>query len=59
MWYSIFKLLPANSQTVWIRIYSYFDDPIQATFDLHKQEFISVDTGIVVPAYLVSRWRSL
>jgi hypothetical protein len=55
-WNSVYNLLPADGETVWIRPNGFFDDPFQAVFSLSSQNFTSVDTGVIVPVWNVYRW---
>ena len=59
MWYSPFVLLPANGQTVYIRIAQNPTEPIEATYNTALQQFTTVLTGLTVQAYLISKWRAI
>lgn len=57
-WVSPLNSLPANGATVWIRLYEYFNDPCLAVYTSSTQTFVSSDSGLIVPAYMVARWKS-
>ncbi len=57
-WNSIYTLLPTNGETVWVRPSGFFDDPILAQWNGVTSIFTSVDTGIIIPAWNVYRWKS-
>lgn len=57
MWQSIFKALPQNNQLVWIRVLNIYGEITLAEYNSNNQEFIVVVTGLVIPAYFVSRWK--
>lgn len=59
MWKSLFKELPLNNQIVWIRVLNQYGELAQARWINNKQQFEVVLTGILIPAYQVSRWKSL
>jgi alkylated DNA nucleotide flippase Atl1 len=59
MWKSLFKELPVNNQIVWIRVLNQYGELAQAKWKNSSQKFIVVLTGIEIPAYQVSRWKSL
>ena len=59
IWRSIFKELPADSQIVWVRILDTYGDSVQAQFNESEQNFTTLLTGIVIPAYQVARWKYL
>lgn len=58
MWQSIFKNLPDNNQIVWIRVLNIYGQITLAEYNSNNQEFIVVETGLIIPAYFVSRWKS-
>ena len=57
MWQSPFVALPANGQTVWIRVVVQYAEPVQAAYNAITQEFVTVTTSLVVPALQVSKWK--
>lgn len=59
MWKSLFKELPVNNQIVWIRVLNQYGELAQAKWENSSQKFIVVLTGVEIPAYQVSRWKSL
>ena len=59
MWKSLFKELPVNNQIVWIRVLNQYGELAQAKWKNSSQKFIVVLTGVEIPAYQVSRWKSL
>jgi hypothetical protein len=56
-WKSIFKETPIDGQVVWVRVQWFFGYPVVCSYDLTLQQFTDIDTGIVIPAYVVGRWR--
>lgn len=56
-WNSIFKVLPANGQIVWIRVTSVYGELALAEFQSIKKEFKVIATNVIIPVYQVSRWR--
>jgi len=59
MWYSPFSQLPTNGQTVWIRISSNPNTPVQATYNSTTQIFTTTATALTVPAINVSKWKNI
>lgn len=59
MWKSIFKELPINEQVVWVRVTSVYGELAQAQYNSSNQTFTIMLTGVIIPAYQVSRWKNL
>lgn len=59
MWKSLFKELPIDNQIVWIRVLNQYGELAQAQWISSQQKFVVVLTNIEIPAYQVSRWKSL
>lgn len=59
MWKSLFKELPLHEQIVWIRVLNQYGELAQAEWNETNQTFTTTLTGVVIPAYQVSRWKSL
>lgn len=59
MWQSPFVALPANGQTVWIRVVVQYSEPVQAVYNSGTQIFTTSVTGLIVPALQVSRWKNI
>jgi hypothetical protein len=59
MWKSLFKEKPLNNQIVWIRVLNQYGELAQAKWISNKQNFETTLTGIIIPAYQVSRWKKL
>lgn len=59
MWKSLFKELPFHEQIVWIRVLNQYGELAQAQWSATNQTFTTTLTGIVIPAYQVSRWKAL
>ena len=57
VWYSIYDLVPANNQKCFIRIISYYGDPVVAFYNSVQKRFETETTVILVPAYFVARWK--
>ena len=57
-WKSLANELPVDGSTVWIRILNYYGPPFAAVWDLATQQFTTVTTGLLVPAYYIARWRN-
>lgn len=58
MWKNPLIILPSNLQVVWIRIGTNYGDPVLAEYDSSLQQFTSNESGLVVPAYMVARWKA-
>lgn len=59
MWNVITETLPANGQTVWLRIYTNYATPFQAVYDTALQQFTTVTTSLIIPAYVVTKWKAV
>jgi alkylated DNA nucleotide flippase Atl1 len=57
MWQSPFKELPANNQVVWIRVLNIYGEIAVARYDAVNQIFTIDPSGLIIPAYMVSRWK--
>jgi len=58
MWKNLPEDIPADAETVWIRIKYYYSSPFLAVYSVANQEFTSEDNSIVYPAWTISRWKS-
>lgn len=58
MWQNPLDTLPSNLQVVWIRVGTNYGDPYLAEYNSTTQNFTSQESGLVVPAYMVARWKS-
>lgn len=56
-WLTIPFDIPANNQTVWIRIDRWTGTPFLAIFKSQQQRFDSVTGSMQYPFWVVSRWR--
>jgi hypothetical protein len=59
MWFTFPSDVPANDQTVWIRVKYYYSSPFQAVYTAATQEFTSVDNSIIYPAWSIARWKAI
>lgn len=57
MWTDIQEELPIDGSTVWIRVGTNYGNPVLAEFTLSTQIFVCDDSGLIVPAYMVARWK--
>lgn len=58
MWNNPLESLPSNAEVVWIRVGTNYGDPFLAQYNSSTQIFTGQDSGILVPAYMVARWKS-
>jgi len=58
MWQNPLDVLPSNLQIVWIRVGTNYGDPYLAEFNSTSQNFTSEESGLIVPAYMVARWKA-
>ena len=58
MWNNPLFLLPSNLQVVWCRIGTNYGDPFLCEYTSATQLFVSSDSGLIIPAYMVARWKS-
>jgi hypothetical protein len=56
-WKSVFFELPNDTDVVWIRVISIYGEPVLAEYDLGQAVFITEETGVTVPIYMVGRWK--
>ncbi len=59
LWKTMPTTLPADGQTVWVRLNYWFGQPFKAVWNLPTEDFISVDNSIIYPVWSISRWRPL
>lgn len=59
MWKSIINELPADNQTVLVRILNIYGQLTEATYNATNQTFELTTTNLTVPAYYISRWREI
>jgi hypothetical protein len=57
-WKSLPDYIPSNGQSVYIRLWNYFNKPISATYNSSLQTFTSDINNIIFPAYTVYRWKT-
>lgn len=58
VWKTLFKELPADQEIVWIRVLNIYGELTLAKADYATQTFTVQLTGLIIPAYQVSRWKS-
>lgn len=58
MWQNPLILLPSDAQVVWVRLGTNYGDPEQATYTASTQTFVSSASGLIIPAYMVARWKA-
>ena len=58
MWENPLLLLPSDTQVVWIRVGTNYGDPVLAEFENSTQNFTSQESGLVIHASLIARWKS-
>ncbi len=49
--------LPSDAAIVWIRVGTNYGNPVLAEYVDSSQTFICNDSLLVVPAYIVARWK--
>jgi len=59
MWKSIFKEMPQDQETVWIRVMNIYGELAQATYFEAEKLFRVELTQVDIPVYFVARWKSL
>ena len=57
MWQSVFLTLPPDQTIVWVRVLNIYGQLALAQWDMTLQTFTIQTTGIVVPVYMVARWK--
>lgn len=57
MWKTIFKEMPINKSTYWIRVLNVYGELAVAEFIAERQIFKTIDTGIEIPMFMVSRYK--
>ena len=57
-WNTIYKQLPNDTQTVWIRVLNIYGQITLATYDELTQTFTTIPTNLIIPVYLVARWKT-
>lgn len=57
-WKSVFVELPANNEVVWIRVLTIYGELTKAKYNAGKETFEVDLTGIIIPVYMVGRWKS-
>lgn len=58
MWQSIFLTLPADQQMVWVRVLDVYGQLALARYNAPQQTFVIQTTNVVIPVYIVSRWKA-
>lgn len=59
MWLTIQAQVPTDSQQVWVRIQYFYGTPCLAVYSSSNQTFTTSTTGIIIPAYLIARWKPI
>lgn len=57
MWNNPLIQLPINNQVVWIRVGTNYGDPVLATYESSTQNFISDESGLIIHASFIARWK--
>lgn len=57
MWKSVFNELPGDGENVWIRVLSVYGQITKAKYVAMDQTFVVVEGEIIIPAYMVGRWK--
>ena len=58
MWKILPADIPNDNETVWVRIKYYYNPPFLAVWSEANQDFTSVISSIIYPAWCISRWKS-
>jgi len=58
MWQNPLFILPNNAQVVWIRVGTNYGDPYLAEYESGPQLFTTQNSGLIIPAYMIARWKS-
>lgn len=58
-WYELPTNFPDDGQEVWTRLDRFVGTPFKSIFDSSTQEFTSVENGLIIPAYMVARFRPI
>ncbi len=58
-WYTVPIVMPTDTQEVYCRPYSWYGEPFLATYSTANKEFTANNNGLVYPAYVIRRWRTL
>jgi hypothetical protein len=56
-WQTLPQSFPPDGEKVWVRTDQWFGTPYLAFWDLAGQQFLVVDTDLVMPWWRVARWR--
>ncbi len=51
------NVLPTDLQIVWIMLRNQFSPRVQATFHLGALNFVTLTTGLTIPAFEVQGWK--
>ena len=57
-WKTVFLEVPVNLEVVWIRVLNIYGELTLAQYIAANQTFVVQSTGIIIPVYFVSRWKS-
>lgn len=58
VWKTLFKEFPNNTEVVWIRVINIYGELTLAEFNEANQTFTVSQTGLIIPASQVARWKS-
>lgn len=58
-WYELSIIFPDDGQEVWTRLDRFVGTPFKSVFNTSQQEFTSLENGLIIPAYMVARFRPI
>jgi hypothetical protein len=57
-WNKLSVSKPADQAEVWVRILYWYGEPVKAIWDGANNWFVTTVTGLIIPAWAVSRWKN-
>ena len=57
-WKVLTEETPVDHEEVWVRINYWFGQPCLATWHSDTEEFITTETGLTYPSWVIMRWAA-
>ena len=58
-WNSIPVTIPADNETVYVRLYNGYADVFKAVYNSTAQTFTMDSTNIIFPIWMVAKWKAV
>jgi hypothetical protein len=58
IWNKLTKIKPTDQADVWVKVTFWYGEPVKAIWDENSQTFVTSETDLIFPAWVISRWKN-